>query len=171
LRSSAAQQIGRAAATDIGDARAAGGLSWVPHKLLHGLNGALTGALLNPDDPAAGALSGATSAIAAEVVAEALEPEAREIDAEANKQYQKALEEKGPLSIPEQNKLYDSIHSKVVSESALNVQVQSRLLTTLTTGLLELNVHVGDAVAQTALENKWATYFSFVALQIILRMY
>ncbi|MAP24625.1 MAG: hypothetical protein CMM87_03730 [Rickettsiales bacterium] len=40
LRSAAVQQIGRAIATDIGEARTGGGLGYMPHKLLHSITGA-----------------------------------------------------------------------------------------------------------------------------------
>ncbi|MGL5719336.1 MAG: DUF637 domain-containing protein, partial [Alphaproteobacteria bacterium] len=65
----AADTMGGVASQHLGEARLEG-LGFLEHKLAHGLVGAATGAILNPDDPGRGALAGALGQAMAETLAE-----------------------------------------------------------------------------------------------------
>ncbi|MGL4825490.1 MAG: DUF637 domain-containing protein, partial [Alphaproteobacteria bacterium] len=65
----AANTLGGVASQHLGEARLEG-LGFLEHKLAHGLVGAATGALLNPDDPGCGAAAGALGQAMAETLAE-----------------------------------------------------------------------------------------------------
>lgn len=154
LRSSAAQQIGRAGATDIGAARAAGGLGYLPHKLLHGLTGALTGALLNRDDPAAGAAAGGFGASVAEVIGEAMAPDLEQQATEINKlvkEKEAALDH--PLSDAESRKIRQEAFTEYNDTLTHNIQFKSRLLTVAASAIADVDPKISDVVAQNAVEN------------------
>ncbi|MGL4824961.1 MAG: DUF637 domain-containing protein [Alphaproteobacteria bacterium] len=65
----AADTLGGVSSQHLGEARLEG-LGFLEHKLAHGLVGAATGAILNPDDPGRGAAAGALGSVVGETVAE-----------------------------------------------------------------------------------------------------
>ena len=154
MRSAAVQQIGRAVATDIGEARAGGGLGYMPHKLLHGITGAITGALLNPEDPLAGAAAGGFGAAVAEVIGEAMAPDLEEQATEINKLVkEKEATISHPLSDAERRKIRQEAFTEYNDTLTNNIQFKSRLLTVAASAIAGVDPKISDSAAQTAVEN------------------
>ena len=134
-------------------------LDYLTHKLLHAIVGGASGALRNPDDPGAGAASGAVGAVAAEVIAEALTPSL----VERTEKIEAAMQERmssaqSPLSEEEKNKLRAEVAETLNKELIDNIQFKSRMLTALGTSLVGLNPETADVSAATALENNWLQF-------------
>ena len=140
MRSAAVQQIGRAVATDIGAARAGGGLGYMPHKLLHGITGAITGALLNPDNIASGAIAGSMGAAVGEVIAEELMPTDDEMKAQISQRVDQEQIIKGRLFTPaEREQAAQAAAADLQAAAKFDIQLKSRLAVTATMGLMGLD--------------------------------
>ena len=143
LLSAAAHTVGGHFAAEIGNNRTELGAVW--HKAAHGLVGAVTGAVLNPDDRARGAMSGAVGAVTAEIIAETFERE---------KVYDKALtrleadQEAGQITDR-------ATYERYLKEELKTIDFAAKAGAILVSSLAAQDIGITQDTATTAIENNF----------------
>jgi hypothetical protein len=139
LKGAVVSTVGGLAANQIGLVYKAGDLNAVTHKLIHGLVGGATGAVLG-DDPLKGAVAGATGAMLAEMVMEAMMPDPQatvtEMVGQAN----------------QEGRSFDFEEFKDLLTKQTNI---AKLAVALSALVLEQDVNVAVNTATNAVGNNW----------------